>query len=307
MSLAPQISSPAGPPVSENAICHFDRLPQEILHKICDFAYGHPVESSFITKDQHMDLQLCKTKRGYSTSIRPFKPQVDRYMVSKRFFLSAIEAFVKAQHLDLSDGCEFTNAYIAEQKVFALFARSATLSSVALDFLQDFSALRHLTIKVDCDHFGKDEWAADKYPWLYALQDAEIAELPFVQSLSNVRGLKTFTCTYECCYYVSSPEELQLWEDNVLAIEKYLLPIVTTKKAGISPINSSNGIGPQPLYRGSRVSGIACGSSLLTTESDQFEALPKQTTQVLSMGLHELHRRVKRALREHPDLARPLD
>ncbi|CAK1367730.1 unnamed protein product [Cercospora beticola] len=307
MSLAPKTSSQAGSPASGNGVCHFDRLPQELLYRICDFAYGHPAESGFTTKEQQTDWQLYQIKRGWSTSIRPFKPQVDQYMVSKRFFVSAIEAFVKAQHLDLSDGSEFIMAYIAEQKVFALFTRSATLSSLSLDYLQDFSTLRHLTIQVDCDHFGKDEWAADKFPWLYALQDGDIAELPFVRRLSNVRGLKTFNCKADVCYYAQTPVKLQMWEDNVSAICKYLLPIVTTKKTGVAPVHSFNDSGRQPLYRGSHVSGINCGSSLLTTESDQFDWLPKQTTQVLTMDLDIMRRWVKRALREHPDLARPLD
>ncbi|KAM3414491.1 hypothetical protein BST61_g9652 [Cercospora zeina] len=313
MSL-PLDNSPAAmaPP---DGVCHFDNVPQEVLHMICDFAYGYPAAKGIITKARYDSDHGELVKTGKLTSFPPFRHHVDQYLVSKRFFCSAIEAFVKEQPLDLTksravgEGHVFTNS-----GAFRLFSRSVKIICDVAYQLANFSSLRKVEVAIyDCS-FDRTT-CTPKYPWLQVLKDDDFASVRFVQQLSILRGLDTIACqqhqTYKC-RYADTEAKRQLWEDNIKALQKYLVPIVTAPKSTPAPAKFTSDTEPGPLYPGSRVRGIGCKSGLISAGSMIFES-PRvvfdtaMVTRVMRLDTDQLSRWVGRALRQHPELFSLLD
>ncbi|GIZ49223.1 hypothetical protein CKM354_001225800 [Cercospora kikuchii] len=316
MSIPLDTSSPAAiAPV--DGVCHFDGLPPELLGMVCSFAYGYQSVNPITTRVQWEHKQEDLVRRGKLASSPAFKHYVDHFLVSKRFFLSATEAFVRAQRLDqtvTSLGLGPKDR-LCGQSVIQLFTRSVKLNSYTDAIsLRNFSSLRNVEIVIDNFKF-EHGLQHKKYAWLHIFQDHDLANLNFVKDLVVLRGLSTFTCIAKECSYADTKPKKQLWLENVLALEKYVASIVTAPKPKTASNSSSNNTEPMPLYPGSRVTGIGCKSTLISVEPQPHFAFQPQrvafdtrmVTRVMCLETDQLSRWVHRVLRQHPELASLLD
>lgn len=80
MSLA--LATSPGAVAPQDGVYHFDKLPQELLDMVCDFAYGYQTERLIITKGQYMQNRESALEMGKLASIPPFKHHVDQFLVS---------------------------------------------------------------------------------------------------------------------------------------------------------------------------------------------------------------------------------
>ncbi|PIA90593.1 hypothetical protein CB0940_11505 [Cercospora beticola] len=311
-----QETSPAivAPP---DGVCHFDRLPPELLRMICSFAYGHQSTKRIITRLQWEKDQEDLVKRGTLASAPAFKHHVDHFLVSKRFFLNATEAFIKAQQLDQTGPGSSLNrkARLCRQSTIQLFARSVKVNSYAdASLLRNFSSLRNVEVVIDGFKL-ESGLPCKKYAWLHVFEDHDLANLEFVEHLVLLRGLKTFTCIADTCFYADTERKRQVWQQNVLALEKYVRKFVTAPKPKAALDSSANNTESTPLYPGSRVTGIGCKSMLISVKSQpHFAFKPQQVafdssmvTRVMCLEADQLSRWVDHALRQHPELTSLLD
>ncbi|PPJ54880.1 hypothetical protein CBER1_06040 [Cercospora berteroae] len=315
MSNPTTTSSPAAMAPPEG-VCHFEKLPPEVLGIICSFAYGCQSTRCITTRLQLEESREHLVKQGTVASLPPFKHYVDHFLVSKRFFLSATEAFIKAQRLDQTKQPFHTrNARLCAQRTVQLFARSLKVKTFTdVSLLGKFLNLRTVETVIDDSHFEKG-LRCKKYPWLHVFQNHELADLDLVKDLVVLRGLTTFTCEASKCYYADTEPKRQMWQENVLTLQRYLAPIVTAPKPKSTSTSSCNNSESMPLYPGSRVTGIGCSSTLINVESRPPLAFKLQqvafdtstVTRVMSLRTDQLSRWVHRVLCQHPELASLLD
>ncbi|GIZ49222.1 hypothetical protein CKM354_001225700 [Cercospora kikuchii] len=299
MSLALATSPAAVAP--QDRVCHFDKLPQELLDMVCGFAYGHHTERLIITKGQFMD-SLLFLEEAKSSILPPFEHYVNQFLVSKRFFRSAVEAFIKAQRLDqTAPEHYFSSDRISKNKLFQLFAKDITIELVLNENKFTFSSS-------PTTHF----------PWVHAFQEEDFAHLNIVKHVGALRGVKTLTIKAGVCLQADTGAKKQMWQRNIDALQKYLTSIVTAPKprtaatepttTAVEPAttaaNSPYVELPPRLYPDSRVSGTESG--LITPTVRLTGSVPDMASQVMALDRTDLRQWLERALQEHPELARPL-
>ncbi|CAK1367731.1 hypothetical protein CB0940_11506 [Cercospora beticola] len=312
MSLALATSPAAVAP--QDGICYFDKLPQELLDMVCDFAYGYQTERLIITKGQYMESREDLLEVGKLASIPPFEHHVDRFLVSKRFFLSAVEAYVKAQRLDHTAGeYYFSSDRVSGKKLFQLFAKDIKVASLEdIYTLRNFSSLRNIELVLDEYKFRFGSPPSTNYPWVHAFQPDDFAQLNIVKHIGALRGVQTFAITAGRCHQADTVAKKQMWQCNIDTLQTYLTLIVTARKFStnaanptIPAANSHCVKQPQPLYPGSRVSGT---ESALTKPTIRLAGpIPVLASQVMGLKSNELRQWIERALQENPELARPLE
>ncbi|KAF2209874.1 hypothetical protein CERZMDRAFT_99932 [Cercospora zeae-maydis SCOH1-5] len=311
MSLSLDTSSPAAVAPSDG-VCHFDKLPQELLIMICDLAYGYPAAKCVISKKQWKMEREELAKTGELDSLPPYQHHTDRFLVSKRFFLGAIEAYIKSQHLDTTRRLLFRVSHcITVNVAFQSFARSIKTYSFSAHQLQEFSSLRDVEIVV-YDFNCTRETGSTKYPWLHVLQDEDFANLDLVRDLRTLRGLNKFKLNGLHCDYANTETKRQMWEKNISALQSYLMPVVTAPKLQSIRAKPTDDTGMRTLHRGSRVSGIGCKPSLVagnlaaaTYQQTVFDT--SMVTRVMSLETDQLSCWLGRVLRQYPELVSLLE
>ena len=63
-------------------ICHWDKLPKEMVDRICHFAYANKSSADFLTRDEWADGEVARNIADASATGRVFIHKVDDFMVS---------------------------------------------------------------------------------------------------------------------------------------------------------------------------------------------------------------------------------
>ncbi|PPJ54895.1 hypothetical protein CBER1_06039 [Cercospora berteroae] len=312
MSLALATSSAAVAP--QHRVCHYDKLPQELLDMVSGFAYGYQIERLIITKGQYTESREDLLEVGKLASIPPFEHHVDRFVVSKRFLLSAVEAFIKAQRLDhTAREYYFSSDRVSGKKPFQLFAKDLEVASLEdIYTLRNFSSLRNIELVLDEYKFRFGSPPSTNCPWVHAFQPDGFAQLKIVKHVGALRGVQTFTITAGRCHQADTEAKKQMWQRNIDAPQTYLTSIVTARKFStnaanptITAANSHCIEQPQPLCPGSRVSGTE--SAFIKPTIRLAGPIPVMASQVMGLKSNELRQWIERALQESPELARRLE
>ncbi|CAK3846606.1 Hypothetical predicted protein [Lecanosticta acicola] len=236
--------------------CHLWRMPQEIIDMIVDMAYAHKSGDCIKTIRAWNDEEIRRKKLGGHTyQIRPFKPKVDDFLVSKAFFALSAKAWFSVQTWE--DGPTHKSSFFRSRLFYEYGTYVERPADSRLEGVVTCPRLHTAHIGMTTDNF--DELilqeglpaSEQKLPWIDKLEAADFEKLKVTAALKKASGLREFSLRPVGYGYTKSDEDRQIWKDNVHALEEYVRPIVTGPKKLADEEYPKDC--PRPLYAGSRV------------------------------------------------------
>ena len=245
-----------GPSQEATSPCHLWRMPQEIIDIIIDMAYGHNSRDGVKTIRAWNEEEIRRKKHGgHEYEMKPFKPKVDDFIVSKAFFVLAAKAWFGEQ--TWLDGPTYKSSFFRGRLFYEYGTYIQRPADSRLEAIVSCPRLHTAHIDVSPDHFDElilsdNSPASDpKLPWLDQLGPSDFEKLRITAAIKKASGLRHFSLRETACYFPKNDDEREMWHTNVKALEQYLRPFVTGPKK--TPEDDYPGDRPRPLYSGSRV------------------------------------------------------
>lgn len=245
-----------GPSQEATSPCHLWRMPQEIIDIIIDMAYGHNSRDGVKTIRAWNEEEIRRKKHGgHEYEMKPFKPKVDDFIVSKAFFVLAAKAWFGEQ--TWLDGPTYKSSFFRGRLFYEYGTYIQRPADSRLEAIVSCPRLHTAHIDVSPDHFDElilsdNSPASDpKLPWLDQLGPSDFEKLRITAAIKKASGLRHFSLRETACYFPKNDDEREMWHTNVKALEQYLRPFVTGQKK--TPEDDYPLDRPRPLYSGSRV------------------------------------------------------
>ena len=245
---------------------HFFNLPQELQDMIFEFAYYRESSTDLLGKKEWYARKF-RRRPGKDTDAfvpQPYPgPKVSEFLISKRWFVAAAEAYVRSQKVFLSRKIQgqSTEPFWTEGIVTA-FARDVEADFYSCRFLFRMADLRNLCVTPNSAGIAdaiSDENHDHEHEILpfreRELTVAELARTHLARSLQQVRGLAhlTVVCS-ELDDLVGNDKQSQMWRRNVENLMAMMrMKNVSPRTWDTSAENEDSCDDFWPLYPGSRV------------------------------------------------------
>ncbi|OQO07419.1 hypothetical protein B0A48_07116 [Cryoendolithus antarcticus] len=228
-------------------------LPQELQDIIFEFAYPrHAMNYRYGTAWRWSEKNKRKGIRGYVP--KPFTGHfVDRWLVSKAFFISAARAWFTSDAFDLTSHYQSRGFHGQDLGLFREFVVSLKMEySHYMRLPASCKSLTKLEIVIGREWESVPLDSKTRFAWHELFTDRDLARCLAQSTLPSLRGLETFDIKVRQggSRYAKTAEEKSLLEANTHALETYL------RRTALPPRKTAfttSPVLPAPLYTGSRV------------------------------------------------------
>nr|OQO23359.1 hypothetical protein B0A51_08033 [Rachicladosporium sp. CCFEE 5018] len=228
-------------------------LPQELQDIIFEFAY--PRDAS----KYRFGIQWKWCEKNKRNEIRGYVPKpftghfVDRWLVSKAFFVSAARAWFTSSAFDLTFHYPSRGFHGQEFGLFREFVVSLKMEySHYMRLPASCKSLTQLEIVMDRGWESMPLNSKTKFAWHELFTDRDFARCLAHSTLPSLQDLKTLDLRLRRggSRYAKTAEEQNLLEANTQALEAYLRRTALSPR---KPASTASPVLPAPLYTGSKV------------------------------------------------------
>lgn len=226
-------------------------LPQELQDQI--FALAHPREDDLrlISKRDWDDRQQHKRKTGGSSVPKPFIPKVNAWLVSRRYFRQAPNAWMGAQlfsqshsEILLSDNSGLFMEYATDLSIRVF----SNLSKHAFGMVARGRSLKTLSVVLSDNIFDEIQ---DKLAWTSRLSDTElafVAEANGMRIAAELHELRFVSSPHSL--YIKTADERATFAYNIKRLERL---VWEQNREPMRVAKGTENVGGLPLYCQSEV------------------------------------------------------